>query len=60
MELSITICSLFEDHIVHQMKNIVGGGADESEDYIERSHQDGKRSEIIHSGLIKFQQFQVT
>ena len=60
MKLSITIYSLFKDYIVHQMKNIVGGLADESEDYIERSHQDGKRSEITHIGLINFQQFQVT
>ena len=36
---------LFEDHIVYQMKNIVDGLADKSEDHIERGHQDGKRSE---------------
>ena len=36
---------LFEDHIVYQMENIVGGLADKSEDHIERAHQDGKRSE---------------
>ena len=35
---------LFEDHIVYQMENIVGGLADKSEDHIERSHQDGKQS----------------
>ena len=31
---------LFEDHIVYQMKNIDGGLADISEDFIERAHQD--------------------
>ena len=36
---------LFEDHIVYQMENIVGGLADKSEDHIQRAHQDGKRSE---------------
>ena len=51
---------LFEDHIVYQMEYIVGGLADKREDNIERSHQDGKRSERIHIGLINFQQFQVT
>ena len=30
---------LFEDHIVYQMENIVGGLADKSEDHIERAHQ---------------------
>ena len=51
---------LFEDHIVFQMENIVGGLADKSEDHIERTHQDGKRSERIYYGLINFQQSQVS
>ena len=33
---------LFEDYIVYQMENIVGGLADKSEDHIERSHQDDR------------------
>ena len=41
---------LFEDHIVYQMENIVGGLADKSEDHMKRAPQDGKRSEIIYSG----------
>ena len=45
---------LFEDHIVYQMENIVGGLADKSEDHIERAPQDGKRSERIYCGLINF------
>ena len=40
-----TSAHLFEDYIVFQMKNSVGGLADKSEDHIERSHQDGRRSE---------------
>ena len=38
---------LFEDHIVYQMKNIVGGLADRCEDHIKRAHQDGKGSKKI-------------
>ena len=49
---------LFEDHIVYRMENIVGGLADKSEDHIERSHQDGERSEKIYCGLTNFQQSQ--
>ena len=45
---------LFEDHIVYQMEHIVGGLADISEDHIERSHQDGKCSEIMYCGLTNF------
>ena len=45
---------LFEEHIIYQMENIVGGLADKSEDHIERVHQDGKRSERIHCGLTIF------
>ena len=41
---------LFKDHIICQMENIVSGLADKSEDHIERSHQDIKRSEIIYCG----------
>ena len=51
---------LFEDHIVNQMKNIVGGLAHKSEDHIERAHQDGKRSERIYCGLTNFKQSQVS
>ena len=51
---------LFEDHIVHQMKNDVGGLADKSEDHIERSHQDGKQSERIYCGLTNFKQSQIS
>ena len=35
---------LFEDHIVYQMENIVGGLADKSKEFIEKAHQDGKRT----------------
>ena len=49
---------LFEDHIVYQMKNIVGGMADKSEDHIERAHQDGKRSLRKYYGVTNFQQSQ--
>ena len=45
---------MFEDHIVYQMKNIVGGLAGKGEDRVERTHQDGKRSERIYCGLINF------
>ena len=51
---------LFEDHIVYQMENIVGGLADKSEDHIERAHQDGERSERIYCGLTNFQQSQTS
>ena len=51
---------LFEDHIVHQMKNIGGGLADKSENYIERACQNGKRSERIYCGLINFKQSQIS
>ena len=50
---------LFEDHIVYQMEYIVGGLADKREDNIERSHQDGKRSERMYCGLTNFQQSQI-
>ena len=46
LKLSVTpFAHLFEDHIVYQMENIVGGLANKSEDHIDRAHQDGKRSE---------------
>jgi len=51
---------LFEDHIVYQMENIVGGLADKSEDHIERAHQDGKRSERKYCGVVNFQQSQIS
>ena len=51
---------LFEDHIVHQIENIIGGLADKSEDHIERAHQDGKRIERIYCGLTNFKQSQVS
>ena len=51
---------MFEDHIVYQMKNIVGGLADKSEDHNNRSYQEGKRSEIIYCGLTNFKQSQVS
>ena len=51
---------LFEDHIVYQMEHIVGGLADKSEDHIEGSHHDGKRSERMYSGLTNFQQSQIS
>ena len=44
---------LFEDHIVYQMENNVGGLAHKSEDNIERAHQDGKRSIKKYCGLKK-------
>ena len=56
LKLSITIYSLFKDYIVHQMKNIVGGLADKSEDHIKRAHQDGKSSKKIYCWVINFQQ----
>ena len=49
---------LFENHIVYQMENVVGGLANKSKDYIEGSHQDGKLSEIIYCGLTNFKQSQ--
>ena len=51
---------LFEDHIVYQMKNIVVGLADKSEDHIEKAHQDGKRSERKYCGVTNFQQSQIS
>ena len=51
---------LFEGHIVYQMENVVGGLADKSEDHIERTRQDGKRSERIYCELTNFKQFQVS
>ena len=62
-ELKLPVISsarLFEDHIVYQMRNIVEGLADKSEDHTERAHQDGKRSERIYCGLINFKQSQVS
>ena len=51
---------LFEEHIVYQMKHIVGELADKSEDHIERAHQDGKLSERKYCGVINFQQSQIS
>ena len=51
---------LFEDHIVYQMKSIVDGLADKSEDHIERGHQDGKGSERKYCGVTNFQQSQIS
>ena len=51
---------LFEGHIVYQLKNIVGGLANKSEEHIERAHQDGKCSERIYCGLTNFQQSQIS
>ena len=45
---------LFEDYIVYQMKDIVGGLADKREYHIKRAHKYGKRSESINCGLTKF------
>ena len=49
-----SLANLLEDHIVYQMKNIVGGLADKKEDYIERAYQDRKCSESIYYGLTHF------
>ena len=51
---------LVEDHIIYQMENIVSGLANKSEVHIERSHQDGKRSEKIYCGLTNFKQSQIS
>ena len=51
---------LFEDYIVYQMKNIVGGLADKSEDHIESAHQDGKCSVRKYCGVTNFQQSQIS
>ena len=51
---------LLEDYIVYKMKNIMGGLADKSENYIKRAHQDGNCSDIIKCGLINFQQYQIS
>ena len=48
------ISSFISNNIVYQIRNIAGGLADNSEDHIERSHQDGKRSERINCGLTDF------
>ena len=45
---------LFEDHMVHEMKNCVGGLAHKSKDRIKRGHQDGKCSERIYCCLTIF------
>ena len=50
----------FEDHIVYQMGNAVGGLADKSEDHIKRTHQDCKRSEKKYCGVTNFQQSQIS
>ena len=61
MKIYVTLSvHLFEDHIVYQMENIVGGLADKSEDHIERAHQDGKRSERKYCGVTNFQQSQIS
>ena len=60
MEIVVTPSAhLFEDHIVYQMDNIIGGLADKSEDHIERAHQDGKRSERKYCWVTNFQQSQI-
>ena len=51
---------LFEDHIVYQIENIMDFLAEKSEDYIERIHQDGKRSEKRYCRLTNFQQSQIS
>ena len=50
----------FKDHVVHQIKNIVGGLVDKSENHIKRAHQDGNCSERIYCGLINFKQYQLS
>ena len=42
------------------MENIVFGLADKREDRIEKSHQDGKRSERKYCGVTDFQQSQIS
>ena len=51
---------LFEDYIIYQFENIVGGLADKSEDHIERDHQDGIWSEKNYCWLTNFKQSQVS
>ena len=41
------------------MENVIGDLADNSEDHIERAHQDGKRSERKYCGVTNFQQSQI-
>ena len=62
-ELRLAVSSfalLFEDYIVHQIVNIVGGLADKNKDHIERPHQYGKCSERIYSGVTNFKQSQLS
>ena len=42
------------------MENIVGGVADKKDDHIERSHQDGKRSERMYCEFTNFKQSQIS
>ena len=61
LKLAVTPSAhLFEDHIVHQMTNIVDGLADKNEDHIKKAHQNGKRSERIYSRVKKFKQSQLS
>ena len=61
MKIYVTLSvHLFEDHIVYQMENIVGGLTDKSEDHIERAHQDGKLSERKYCWVTNFQQSQIS
>ena len=47
-----------EDHILNQMSSIEGGIADKIEDYIERSHEVGKRLERMYQCVTDFTQSQ--
>ena len=49
---------LLEDHILNQMSSIEGGIADKIEDYIERSHEVGKRLERMYQCVTDFTQSQ--
>ena len=61
LKLHVTLSShLFEDYNVYQMKNIVGGLAGKGEDRVERTHQDGKRSERIYCRLTNFKLSQIS
>ena len=51
---------MFEDHIVYQIKNSMGGLPDKNEGHIERAHKDGERIEMFFCELTNFQLSQMS
>lgn len=61
LRLSITPSDhLFVEHIIFQMRSIIGGLVDKTKDHIKQSHQEGMKLSRSYIGVTDFRQLQTS